>query len=163
MPAKPSRKRRPKRGAIVASLGLTSLMDMFTIILIFLLHTFSAEGEMVTTSEKFQLPLSSSDELYTARLTIVVTPKFIIVENKKIMKIEDIDKKSLLITPLFQSLEDKAKKSLFIAGLNPELELGREVVIQGDRGIEFRLLERVMYTCGQVGYNNIALAVIRDE
>ncbi len=149
---------------MVAHLTLVSLMDMFTIILLFLLQAFSVEGEAFTTSEKFKLPLSTAQEEFRPRLTVQVTRSEILVEGMKVMEAgEEAAKGDMLLRPLFEELEREAEKSLFIAGANPEVELSREVVILGDRTIPFALLERVMFTCGQVGYNNISLAVTRDE
>ncbi len=163
MPAGPSRKRRKKRATTVAYLSMVSLMDMFTIILIFLLHSFSAEGDTFATSKKFELPVSTSETPYRARLAIQITPEHIIVEDKKVAEVRELDAQKLLIGPLYKELEAQTKKSLFIAGVNPSLELSREVVIKGDKSIPFALLQRVMYTCGQVGYNNISLAVVSVE
>ena len=160
MPARPSRLRRKKKRSTIAYLGMVSLMDMFTIILIFLLHTFSAEGEAVTSTKDFRLPVSTSVAEYRSRLTVMVTSRSIMVEGVKVVDLKDLSTDELLIEPLFKVLTEEAKKSLFIAGINPELALNREVIIQGDRKISFELLQRVMFTCGQVGYNNIALAVV---
>lgn len=160
MAASPSRKRRNKRGSAVAYLSMVSLMDMFTIILIFLLHTFSAEGEVFSSSATFKLPQSTSEEPYRARLGIQITRQDIIVDGRKVASISELAPGELMIKPLYDELTEQAKKSLLIAGFNPELELNREVVIQGDKTIPFALLQKVMFTCGQVGYNNISLAVI---
>ena len=163
MSAKPGRKRHNQREATVAYLNLNSLMDMFTIILIFLLVSFSAEGESVTSSDKFKLPTSTSEEPIRPRLLLQITQEEIIVEGKVIVLLKDIDPEVMIIKELYAELQEQAKTSIFIAGENVELELNREVVLLGDRTTPFKMLERLMFTCGLVGYNNISLAVTRKE
>ncbi len=164
MPLGPSRKIRRERATTVAYLSLVSLMDMFTIILIFLLHSFSAEGETYASSPRFKLPLSTSTEEFRSRLSVQITTTDIIVEGRKVAEIKAIGAGGeMLIAPLFDELEAHALKTILIAGMNPSLDLKKEVVVFGDRSIPFYLLQKVMYTCGQVGYNAIELAVISIE
>ena len=66
----------------------------------------------------------------------------------------------LFRSPLYEALKKEAEKSIYIAGVNKDVALSREVILLGDRNIPFLALEKIMYTCGQVGYNNIRLAVI---
>ncbi len=139
-------------------------MDMFTIILIFLLHSFSATGDTFSTSPTFKLPISTSTEQFQPRVTVQITADDIIVEGIKVAEVKNIPTGGeLLIMPLYEELEKHARKSIFIAGINPSLELKKEVVVMGDRSIPFSILQKVMYTCGQVGYNSIELAVISVE
>jgi len=163
MPASPTRKRRREKSAAVAYLSLVSLMDMFTIILIFLMHSFSTSGETVTTTQEFRLPVSTATEAIKPRLLVQITAKDIVVEGERVTGTDTAAAEGLMIEPLYLRLKKEAEKTLFIAGVNPSLELSREVVILGDRRIPFNLLQKVMYTCGQVGYNNISLAVMSLE
>lgn len=154
-------KRKSKRGSIVAYASMTSLMDMFTIILIFLLSTFSADTANISASKKFTLPESTATTPYKQRLSIQITTDEILVEGIVVTTVDQaLKSKELLIPPLYKVLEDEAKKSIFIAESNIEMKLSREVIIQGEKTIPFRLIEKIMFTCGQIGYNNMSLAVI---
>lgn len=154
-------RRRNKRGSVVAYASMTSLMDMFTIILIFLLSTFSADTANISSSKKFTLPDSTATTPYKQRLSIQITTDEILVEGVVVTTVDDaLKSEELLIKPLHKALEDEAKKSIFIAQSNSEMELSREVVIQGEKSIPFKLIEKIMFTSGQIGYNNISLAVI---
>ena len=164
MPISPSKKHRFKRSPTVAYLSITSLMDMFTIILLFLLHGFSQDEGAFAISQKLTLPVSTSIEAVRPKLTIQITEEELIIEGTKVTDIDAIaNDEDMLISPLYENLAEYAKRTVFIASVNPETELNREVIIQGDKGIPFRLLERVMFTCGLVGYNNISLAVLSRE
>lgn len=159
-------KRKSKRGSVVAYASMTSLMDMFTIILMFLLSTFSADTANISSSDKFTLPESTATTPYVHRLGIQVTTDEILVEGVVVTTVgEALASTELLIKPLHKALEDEAKKSIFIAESNSEMELSREVVIQGEKSIPFKLVEKIMFTSGQIGYSNISLAVmsVADE
>ncbi len=162
MPFPPSKRhrRRTKRG-LVENLNLTSMMDMFTIILLFLLMSYSAEGEILTVAENLQLPQSISTKEPAGKLTIQVTSDEIIVEGVKLITVKEaVEGKDMLIVPLVEALNKNTKKIAFIAQSNSSLKFSGEVLVQGDKSIPFLLLEKIMYSCGQAGYNNISLAVV---
>jgi len=153
-------KRRSKKKSTTAFVSMTSLMDMFTIILIFLLTTSSSEVPP-KESAKFVLPESSSSEPFKHRLNIQITTEEILVEGHIVAYVKDaLASEEMLVQGLHQALEEEAKKSIFIAQENEEMELNREVVIQGDKTIPFSLVEKIMFTCGDIGYTNMSLAVI---
>lgn len=164
MPYPPSKKIRTPR-LVIASVMLTSMMDMFTIILFFLLRSFVLEsGEVPITDPKLRLPVSISREAPKLRLNIQVTTDAIVVEGAKVGEIKDYMKeKDLLIKPLYDTLNRYTENTEFIARFNPSVRFTGEVVLQGDKMIPFRMLEKVMYTCGQAGYSNISLAVISSR
>ena len=87
MPISPSKKHRFKRSPTVAYLSITSLMDMFTIILLFLLHGFSQDEGAFAISQKLTLPVSTSIEAVRPKLTIQITEKELIIEGKKVIDI----------------------------------------------------------------------------
>lgn len=137
---------------------------MFTIVIIFLLQSFSTESETFAVSHKFKLPTSTAREAFKSRLTVQITLNEIIVDGKKVADVSDVPEKGdMLIKPLQEELSSLIGRSAFIAEANPSVKLTREVIILGDKGIPFSLLEKVMWTCGQVGYNNIYLAVTSIE
>lgn len=154
-------KRKYKRGSVVAYASMTSLMDMFTIILMFLLSTFSADTANISSSDKFTLPDSTATTPYEHKLGIQVTTDEILVEGVVVTTVgEALATRELLIKPLHKALEAEARKSIFIAESNSEMELSRAIVIQGEKSIPFQLVEKIMYTSGQIGYSNISLAVM---
>lgn len=159
------RRHRKKRSTKIAQLNITALMDMFTIILLFLLQTFSAEGQAFTSTETFKLPESTAVAPITPELMVQITQDEIIVEGKVVVDLKDIrlGGDTPLIKPLEDALTEIAKQSVYIAKRNEELELSRTVIIMGDRRIPFELLEAIMYTSGRVGYNNLSLAVVSNR
>ena len=140
------------------------MMDVFTIILLFLLKSYSAEGDILAADPRLKLPVSTSTESPQMRLLIQVTKDGIVVEGASIKgALADNKKDELLIEPLLEVLKKQRVKSELIAKSNEALEFRGEALIQGDRRIPFITLEKVMYTCGMAGYHGLSLAVISRE
>ncbi len=159
-----SAKRRRRNRVVTATLSLTALMDVFTIILLFLLKSYSAEGDIMSIDSKLVLPVSTATEITRTSLLLQVTPDDIIVEGEKVISVKEASAgKEMLVEPLYEKLNEIAKRTEYIARSNKALDFTGLIVIQGDKRIPFRLLEKVMYTSGQAGYNGISLAVTKRE
>jgi biopolymer transport protein ExbD len=156
----PSKKRRNKSGVGVPGLSLTSMMDMLTTILLFLLKSYSSEGEIVTSDPRLKLPVSISTQAPRPRLLVQISIDDIIVDGVRVAGVEEsVKSKDFLIKPMHDELNKHAKRAEFIAMNNPDVKFTGEVLVQGDKSIPFALLEKIMFTCGQAGYNGISLAV----
>jgi biopolymer transport protein ExbD len=145
-------------------LRLTSLLDMFTILLVFLLKSFSAEGQIVTVSKDLRLPESTSEIPPRVAPIISVTQEWIILDDKPLVKTTAIETQNdLLIQPLYQSLQQSRALAERLGQMDEHLGFQGIVDIMGDRDTPFAVMKRVMYTCGQVGFNNMLLAVYKQE
>jgi biopolymer transport protein ExbD len=155
--------KRPKKQPSF-ELRLNSLLDMFTILLVFLLKSFSAEGQIVTTSQDLQLPESTSDKPPKVAPIIAVTKEWIILDDKPLVKIDEINADGdLLIKPLHEGLQQAREVSEKLGAMDERLGFHGTVDIMGDRDASFAVIKRVMYTCGRVGFNNMLLAVYKKE
>jgi biopolymer transport protein ExbD len=154
---------RPKQ-KVSTDLRLTSLLDMFTILLVFLLKSFSADGQMVTATEDLQLPESTSHKEPRSAPIIAVTKEWVMLDDKPLVKIADLKADSdLLIQPLQASLQQSRAFSEQLGAIDTRVGFDGTVDIMGDRDASFAVIKRVMYTCGQVGFNNMLLAVYQKE
>jgi biopolymer transport protein ExbD len=154
---------RPKKKPGFA-LRLNSLLDMFTILLVFLLKSFSAEGQIMTASDDLQLPESTSDKPPKVAPIIAVTKEWIILDDKPLIKIDDIKTNGdLLIAPLQAGLVQSREVAEKLGAMDERLGFHGTVDIMGDRDASFAVIKRVMYTCGRVGFNNMLLAVYKKE
>ncbi|RMI27452.1 MAG: biopolymer transporter ExbD [Calditrichaeota bacterium] len=146
----------------VEELNLTSMMDAMTIILLFLLKTYSATGAIISPSKDLRLPYSLSTEPPHKELTVSVTQQTIMVSDKPVMYVEDVDPSAPLIGPLFAELREKATEAK-----QNEIQYGipftNEVIIVADENIPFQLLYKVIYTCGSSEYNKLRLLTIREK
>jgi biopolymer transport protein ExbD len=160
------RQARRRRGGDDVKLNITSMMDMFTIILVFLIKNFSTEGAIVTPADNLTLPKSSVEMRAKEALGIKVSKNTIIVENNLVIndqQFAEIEKqKDFMIQSLHDVLvkyAEEAKKMAEISGK----EFSGEITIQGDVEIPYNILTRVMYTCGQAGYPKMNLFVYRQD
>ena len=143
-------------------LNLTSMMDAMTIILLFLLKTYSTHGQIVTASKDLVLPYSLSQEPPKKELTVAVTRENVLVSDKVVMPVSAIKQNDVIITPLYQELKkrsEEAKQNEIMYAI----PFDHEIIIQGDQEIPFQLLFKVLYTCGQSEYNKLRLLTIREK
>ena len=145
------RQRQSKKKA--AGLNLVSLMDIFTI-LVFFLMVNSSEVEVLQTSSDIELPDSTSEQRPENQLVITVSADDLIVQGRPVAKIQDIlGDAEPLIAGLHTELEYQAERR----GELPEG--GHEVTVMGDKELPYWLLKRILYTCQTTDFAQISLAV----
>ncbi len=146
-------------------LNITSMMDMFTIILVFLLKSFSTEGQLVTPAEGLTLPSSTVEQHAKPGLSIKVSDDRILVEDKLVLKGEGFEEavkqQGFLIDKLERVLKRYAEEGKKSSDMYGE-EFSGEITIQGDVTVPYRTLVRVIYTCGQAGFPKTNLIVYRE-
>ena len=158
----PSRvKRHKNKFSMDTGLNLVSLMDIFTILLLFLLFHVSGEEETITVPDIVRLPVSVASVKPAPATTVYITGDSILLGDKKIANTQDVIKSD---EPGIDSLE----KELIIQMSQDEMEAEkdgtrRKIIIMGDKMIPFTLLKKVMYTCSWAGYQTLSLAVIQKE
>ncbi len=147
-------------GEETGALNMNSMMDMMTIILLFLLKSFSTEGALVTASEELKLPESQMGEKPQKELQVSISSEELLINNKALMPMSDVDPFNVLIEPLYNALAVRAREEKQL-----EIDYGTEfthaVIIQGDQGISFETLFKVMYTCSKSEYYKMRLLTIK--
>lgn len=156
--------RDPNRRKVDVKLRLTSMIDMFTILLVFLLKSFSAEGQIVTISKDLRLPESTAKKPPVSSPIIITTQQWLLLDDERIAGISDIVRgQNLEIPRLRARLAEKRQLAENLGAMDASLGFRGNVTIQGDKEIPFKILKKIMYTCGQEGYNNILLAVNKQD
>jgi biopolymer transport protein ExbD len=151
------RRATQKKAKKTAGLNLVSLMDIFTI-LVFFLMVNSSEVEVLQTSTKIKLPDSASEQRPENRLVVSVSADDLVVQGRPVAKVSDlIGVEALTIEGLKTELAYQATRK----GEMPEG--GYEVTIMGDRALPYWLLKKVMYTCQDADFAKISLAVNKVE
>jgi biopolymer transport protein ExbD len=149
-------KRRKQR----AGLSLVSMMDIFTILVFFLLVN-SSEVEVLPNSDAVQLPESLAETKPRDTVVVLVTDTEILVQGRPVSRIADVlASDSLVIPGLKAELVAQAERALLTSGADVA---DREVTIMGDREIPYHLLKRVMATCTEANYGKLSLAVLQKE
>jgi len=140
-------------------LNMVSLMDIFTILVFFLL--VNSSDVQLSPSDKINLPESKANQVPEETLVVTVNGENILVQGRLITTVPDVlVLKGNIIPALKEELEFQAGNSLI--QLTPEeLAAGRPITIMGDKNIPYQLLKKIMVTCTRVNYSNISLAVLK--
>jgi biopolymer transport protein ExbD len=143
------------------SVNLISMMDILTVLLLFLLKSYVA-GDIMVPPPGVRLPGSTAEQPPQSSLVIAIDHDQILIGSDKVASIADVvNTEGLEIDPLAARLQLVRQQQDEIARMRGETKTeARAATIQGDRQIEFRVLQKVMYTLNQNGFENIALAVI---
>jgi len=164
------RHRRERRGRrsgapTSGSVNLISMMDILTVLLLFLLKSYVAGGEVMVPAPGVRLPNSTADQPPPTSVVVAIDKKEIMVGGDPVASLHDaLAGDQLEIPSLAAHLHEVQRQQDEIAKLRGAApDEHRSATIQGDRDIEFRVLQKVMYTLGQSGYENIALAVIQKS
>ena len=142
-----------------AGLNLTSLMDVFTILVFFLLVNQSAV-EVLEPPKQIKLPDSVVEAKPRQTLVVMVSDQAIMVQGEPMVSIADVQStRDELIAPVLERLTQIRQKRI---GVSAEAALkSNEVVILAHKTIPFKILKRLMSTCTMAGYTKISLAVIQ--
>ena len=157
------RKRRTTETAEVAKLQLTSLIDIFTVLLLFLLKSLVVGGAVVTPFPGVKLPPSSATASFKEAPVVVIAPQQVVVDNVAVCKTEDVaNAGELKIDALEGALAELRGKSDALAGREgSDRKFEGRLIVQADESIPFHVLQKVMYTSQTVGFYDITLAVIQ--
>jgi len=158
-----NRRIRRRRTSDAVMPQLTSMMDMFTILLVFLLKNFSTHGQLISPSQDITLPVSAVQQAPETGLDVVVSRDWILVNGKPVARTQEAEKLEGFIIP---SLRGELQKYA-AEGRNIEEKYGKrfsgKVTIQGDKRLAYRALIKVMATCGQARFPNMRLVVYQKE
>ncbi len=153
--------RRHKRYKDNKGLNLVSLMDIFTILVFFLLVN-SSEVEVLPNAKDMQLPESIAEQKAKETVVILVSEREILVQGQPVITIEEaMAQRGNVLEPLKTALQAQNDRVLRKAA-NADIAQ-REVTIMGDRDISYSLLKRVMRTCSDADYGRISLAVLQKS
>ena len=148
-----------RRGDRNASLNMVSLMDIFTILVFFLLVS-AANSDILPTPKNIKLPRSTAEKLPKENLVIMLGDENILLQGKKMANIDKtINSSNNIIMPLFDELKRMSKSQRDAESQKSFINKG--VTIMGDKEIPYILLKKIMLTCASAKYSNISLAVNR--
>lgn len=148
---------------LAEDLTLTSLIDMFSVIILFLIQSFSVSGEVMFINKDIHIPYASHGRVLERYPIITITPEKVSVEGLASgdnANIEDKVEETDWALPLMNE-RLIAYKTFFESIHNGEPFPG-DVIVQADEGVEFLYIKRVMFSLVKIGFNNINL-VVRGE
>jgi len=153
-------KRMSRNKKKVAGLNLTSLMDVFTILVFFLLFHSSSGSEALEAPKQIKLPDSVVETKPRETVVIMVSPEAVLVQGEAVMSTLDLlDAGNETVTEITERLKQLERNIIGIS--TKTIAASKEVTILADRSIPFRALKKIMSTCTGSGYGRISLAVIQ--
>lgn len=154
------RKARGERKLKAIKPQITSLVDIMTVLCMFMLQSFSGENQIITETKDLILPESTAKKRPALTVTLKVNNNEIVAEDQSVADVGSVLASSELVIPgLYDWLGERRAKTEKLSQYSSTTKFKGDINIQADKRIRFRLLKKIMYTCGQQGYNNFSLAV----
>lgn len=154
--------------AEVSYLNITAMMDMMSILLVYLLKQFAVSSNAPTTPELL-MPYSTSTLQSKQAVAVSITSKQILVDNRLVVTlrnsyVDPSDKQgganSYLVTPLLAAMQQERTRLEAIAARNPSAPFEGLVTISADKNTPYRVIAEVLYTVGQARFGKYRLVVL---
>ena len=166
------RKRRNKTEHVDEGLNVVPMMDMMTIILVFLLKSLSASSANIPQGDDLRLPHSSINTSPSSALQVIVSRVSISVNGRFITAlrngfVEPAMKRGggtgFLINPLADNMRDQLQVQQALASRTSNAPFRGEIAIIADQGLPSRTVFEVLYTCAQAGFSDFRFLVLKGR
>ena len=152
-------KRMSRNRLKVTKMNLTSLMDVFTILVFFLLVN-SGSVEVMEAPKEVTLPDAKVEQKPRETVVIFVSPDEVLVQGTSVVRVQDIlATQGSTIEPIAARLAELKKR--IVGPVTKEVAESQEVTILADRSVPFTVIKRIMTSCTGQGYGQVSLAVIQ--
>lgn len=173
-------KRKGNKRSVTAILSLTAMVDMFTVLVVFLLQNYNTTGEILYIPKEVVLPKANRVLELKPSLVVTVSSKEVLIDKTRVATFEEVKNSVDWVIP---NLRDQARELLLKAKLDQETKLqeklnkvvnktlGKEaddpeawkkVTIQADKEIDYLTLKKIMYSIYEAGGGPINFAVAKD-
>lgn len=151
--------RRAKAGASM-DMNLVSLIDVFTILIFFLLS--SATGtELLSSPKAVKLPASHAEKAPKETIVVVITASEVIIDGRQVSTVPEVmATQGDLIPAIKQELDLLAQRKVVRAENQAQAQA---ITIMGDKDISYQLLRKIMYTSARANFTDISFAVRRKD
>jgi biopolymer transport protein ExbD len=171
--------RRKNKRSVTALLSLTAMVDMFTVLVIFLLQNYNATGEIIYIPKEVVLPKATTvKELKPAHI-VTVSNKEILLDKEVVASFEEVQKLEDWSIP---KLKEKLQEALIKSKIEQEAKIQNKirdvvkttrgqmeenknewskVTVQADKGVDFLTIKKVLFTATEAGAGEINFAVTK--
>lgn len=156
--------------SVIVNLNLTPMIDMFVIMVVFLLMVFSATGEILFTQKDIELPKAFSSRPLERVPIIGISRDVILFEGEKVMFTAGVSEKNYPdlrlpeLTKVLKNARDAFTRENPMPSDRDEVarwfEQSKQIIIQADQGVPFEVIRMVMTTAAHEGYSAINFAVV---
>jgi biopolymer transport protein ExbD len=158
-----------RRDSDEMSLQITSMADIFTILLVFLLKSYSASAMNLTPSANMSLPSANGTENSIEALKVEISEKAINVEGQPVASLTGFrfESTDLLSNGVSQSLskalERERQRQVLIAKANSDVKIDPRVIVVADRRAPYQTVKSVLASAALNGYTDFKLAVVKGD
>ena len=141
---------------------LIPFIDFLIVLVIFLLMSFSASGELVAQQPTITMPDAKNTQQIEISPIVAVDERVITLDGTRVADTQTQGQSAQVdrIEPLISGLEAEKRKWETI---HPSEPFAGQVIIQADRNIDFRVVKKVMFSAAAAGYGNVSFAVNQRE
>jgi biopolymer transport protein ExbD len=151
------------RRSVDTQLNVIPMVDIMTILVLFLLQQFSATGEVLYMQKDIKLPDARHGQAIEVAPVIAISGEHLVLSGAKVADLAEIERDPYLAIPaLEERLRDERKRWEFVHQNDPDRDRAwkGEVNVQADVKVPFRIVKRVMYSAAQAGYPTVNFATI---
>jgi len=163
-----ARSRRKKQN--VFDIDITSLLDILTILLVFLLQSYNSSGVVINVPKGITIPKSDSESLSTFGINIQVSATNIYVDDKEVLNVESMDATQIYdqdgrsIIPLYNQLVKLKENVKLVEKLSPDAKKFSGVAnLVIDKSLKYSYLKKIMYTCAEAGFKEFKFVVLGEK
>lgn len=164
MTARQRRAAHKARGGAALDMNLVSLIDVFTILIFFLLS--SAGGvETLASPKAVKLPVSNVEQAAKETVVVVVTAEDILADGRRVASVRDVLATTDDAIPALKAELDllSQRKAVRAETASKIASDGHAVTIMADKNIPYRLMRKVMFSCAQAGFVDVSFALRRKD
>jgi biopolymer transport protein ExbD len=148
------------RKSVYEALNLVAYIDMMTMLVIFLLMTFQASGEILFIQKNIVMPDAQNWTALERAPVIGLSKDVVTLDGAQVASMDELSKDATTGDAKISELYEKLvvlKNNYKL--LHPTDPFNGIAIIQSDKGVEFKALKKVMYSAATAGYNNVNFAV----
>jgi len=150
-------KRMGRNRLKITKMNLTSLMDIFTILVFFLLVN-SGSVEVLDAPKEVSLPESRVETKPRETVVIFISPTEVLVQGQLVALVDDIlEDKTSVLEPITARLAQLKENVIGTKTLT--VSTSQEITILADKSVPFMVVKTIMSTCTSEGFENVSLAV----
>lgn len=172
--------RRKGKREVAAVLSLTAMVDMFTVLVVFLLQSYKTTGEVIFLPKEITLPKAERIKELKPAVIITLTKKELLLDKTPIISYDKLKAQSdWMVTPLYNQVQNalrtakqeydkriqqRLQKALDVnQNTEDDVLAWNKITIQADKGLDFLTVKKVMYTVSEAGGGEINFAVMKEK
>lgn len=150
------------RKSVDHQIPLIPFIDFLIVLVIFLLMSFSASGELIAQQPTITMPDAKNTQQIEISPVVAIDERVITLDGTRVADTQTQGQSAQVdrIEPLIQGLESEKRKWETI---HPSEPFSGQVIVQADRNIDFRVVKKVMFSAAAAGYGNVSFAVNQRE